>query len=276
MYAIGKTGLTVAGTVEELLDKVDVIVDGTPKGCGEENLQQYKRKGVKAILQGGETAACVECSFNAQNNYDEARGKSFVRVVSCNTTALSRVLGGLKRHVRRATVTLLRRAMDPGQKGRTILNSIEPSFQFPSHHGPDVRTILPDLEVFSVAFKVPTTLMHVHAVEIELRAQITTGEAVSLLDSTPRVRVLPGELPFESTAHIMELGKDLGSPRGDIMEAVVWEKGVKVVDGRLYLMIAVHQESIVVPENIDCIRALTTSIPADESIAKTNTTLGLP
>lgn len=266
----------VEGTVEDLLAKVDIVVDATPKPYGEKNIPLYQKHGVKAILQGGESADAVECSFNAQNNYDEAKGKNLVRVVSCNTTALSRVLGAISKEIElgHINVTLMRRAADPAQAGKVTLNAIQPTFQFPSHHGPDVNTILPDLDIFSVAWKVPTTLMHAHSIEAEINGA-TTEQILSILESAPRVHLIHGKSGVESTAHVMELAKDLGMHRGDFMAAAVWEGGVKVVDGRLYVMMAVHQESIIVPENIDCIRAMMELASKEESIAKTDKSLGL-
>lgn len=74
----------------------------------------------------------------------------------------------------------------------------------------------------------------------------------------------------------MEFAKDLGRSRGDFMEIAVWQDGVKVRDNTLYYYQAVHQESDVVPENIDCIRAMM-KLEADgmKSIQKTNSTLGI-
>ena len=49
------------------------------------------------IFQGGEKAEVAEVSFIAQSNYNDSWGKNAVRVVSCNTTGLSRVLGAIDR-----------------------------------------------------------------------------------------------------------------------------------------------------------------------------------
>jgi glyceraldehyde-3-phosphate dehydrogenase (NAD(P)) len=48
-----------------------------------------------------------------------------------------------------------------------------------------------------------------------------------------------------------------------------------VNDGRLYLIQAVHQEAIVIPENIDAIRASFGLCDGDSSIQKTNEALGI-
>ena len=51
--------------------------------------------------------------------------------------------------------------------------------------------------------------------------------------------------------------RDLDRPRGDMWEVAVWEDAL-ATDGReVYLTFQVHNEAIVVPENVDCIRALT-------------------
>lgn len=50
-------GIPVAGTLHDLLDRVDVIVDCTPKGIGARNLEHYREHGVKAIFQGARSTA---------------------------------------------------------------------------------------------------------------------------------------------------------------------------------------------------------------------------
>ena len=54
----------------------------------------------------------------------------------------------------------------------------------------------------------------------------------------------------------MEYAKDLGRPRGDLFEIAVWKESLNIVDNELYYMQAIHQESDVVPENVDAIRAM--------------------
>ena len=53
--AFEKTGLTVAGSVEDMLKNCDVVVDATPGGVGAANKAIYEKLGVKAIWQGGKT-----------------------------------------------------------------------------------------------------------------------------------------------------------------------------------------------------------------------------
>ena len=90
--AFEKAGLTVAGSVEDMCKAADVVVDATPGKVGATNKAMYERLGVKALWQGGEEHALAGFSFNSSCNYKDAIGRQFVRVVSCNTTGLCRII----------------------------------------------------------------------------------------------------------------------------------------------------------------------------------------
>ena len=87
-----EAGIEIAGTVEDMIQEADVVVDCTPGTIGPQNLEMYKKAGVKAIYQGGEDHELTGLSFNAISNYDDSYGKDYTRVVSCNTTGLTRTL----------------------------------------------------------------------------------------------------------------------------------------------------------------------------------------
>ena len=81
---------------------------------------------------------------------------------------------------------------------------------------------------------------------------------------------------LDSTAALMEYAKDLGRSRNDLYEIPVWKESINVVDNELFYMQAVHQESDVVPENVDAIRAmLEMESDNEKSIAKTNKAMGI-
>ena len=89
-------GIPIAGNLDDLLKKIDIIVDCTPKGIGAKNLELYIKAGVKAIYQGGEKHSLTGHSFVAQANYETALGLNATRVVSCNTTSTVRTLIALR------------------------------------------------------------------------------------------------------------------------------------------------------------------------------------
>ncbi len=285
IYTIGdneqdflKNDITPAGKMTDLLKKVDIIVDCSPKPYGKENKEKYYIPyKVKAIFQGGEKASVAQASFVATCNYGEALNKDFVRVVSCNTTGLARTINALDKEfgVKKARATLIRRGTDPGQTSKGPINAIVPSLELPSHHGPDVRTVLPHIDVFTTAVVVPTTIMHMHNLSVVLKNKATAKEVVEAFRKSPRIRLVRAAEKIHSTAHIAELARDLGFKRGDMMEICVWEEGVGIHDDEVFYMQAVHQESDVVPDNIDCIRAMMGFKDGEKSRQMTDKSLGL-
>ena len=140
-------GIRPSGKIEDLIKSCDIIVDCAPKKIGKENKEKYyipNKK--KAIFQGGEKPKIVEASFVAQCNYKDALNKDYVRVVSCNTTGLSRTLHAIDKEfgIVDVSATMIRRAADPADIGKGPINAIEPTMELPSHHGPDVQTVLKD------------------------------------------------------------------------------------------------------------------------------------
>ena len=256
--AMEEAGLEVSGTQEELVDEADLVVDATPGKIGKDMAAIYRSKGKKAIFQGGEKHALCGVSFNAYANYGDALGKDAVRVVSCNTTGLARTLHPLWEEglVSKVLATMVRRSADPGDSKKGPINAIEPSLDVPSHHGPDVQTVIPGLPISTVAVKVPTTIMHLHAVAVELKREITPEGALELWAPLRRIILIDGWKGMSSTAQVMEMARDMGRPFSDLWEIAVWRDGVHVQDGVLYYFQAVHQESDVIPENVDCIRAM--------------------
>ena len=274
----GDAGIDIAGELAALVEAADVIVDTTPSGVGAENRDLYERLDTPALFQGGESADVAEVSFNARANYDRAVDADYARVVSCNTTGLSRLIAPLREEygVERARVTLVRRGGDPGQTGRGPINDILPDpMTLPSHHGPDVRTIFPDLDIDTLGLKVPATLMHMHSVNVTLDAEPDAEEVRSLLRDESRLLLVPGDAGIDGAGKLKEFAMDAGRPRGDLWENCIWSDSIAVRGDDLYLFQAIHQESDVVPENVDAVRALTGSATREESVRLTDETLGV-
>jgi glyceraldehyde-3-phosphate dehydrogenase (NAD(P)) len=274
-----RVSLPVAGRIEDLLREVDVVVDAAPERVGSENLRLYDAAHVKSILQGGEKAEAAEVSFNALANFAEARGKRRVRVVSCNTTGLARAAAVLESNwgVDHWEATIIRRGADPPESKKGPINGIMPNFKLPSHHGPDVQTIYPNLRIATTAVVVPTTLMHVHVNHVHLaRAPASEKEMLDAFRQTPRFHIFAEWEHVDGTPQVMEFAKARGKGFPDMMENVLWENGLKLEGKDVYFFQAIHQESVVIPENIDAIRAMFDLAPDGRtSIALTDRSLGL-
>ncbi|MDY6776559.1 MAG: type II glyceraldehyde-3-phosphate dehydrogenase [Candidatus Nanohaloarchaea archaeon] len=271
-------GFEVEAVLEDVIEEVDLVVDATPSGVDEKNRENlYRPHDVKAIFQGGADPSIAPVQFNANANYDEARGEQFVQVVSCNTTSLCRTLHAVDEEfgVEQVTANLVRRGGDPKQDSRGPINSIIPVSEVPSHHGLDVQEVMPDLDITTLAVKVPTTLSHVHMVNVDLEEGVTEEEARRLFEDTERVTLESAGEGYSSTAKIIEKMRDLEKPRYDMHPAAVWEETITVQDGTLYWVHMVHQESIVVPDNIDAIRSMLEMAEKEESMEKTNDALGI-
>jgi len=276
-------GLDVCGRVRQLVAASDVVVDATPAGVGAQNRELYEDLDTPAVYQGGEDADVAPVSFNARANYDAAVGADAVRVVSCNTTGLSRVLAPLDERygIEKVRATLVRRGGDPSQTGRGPINDTLPDpVSIPSHHAPDVQTVFPDLAIDTMGMKVPSTLMHTHAVNVTLESMPSTDSVRDLLADEDRLLLVPERLGIDGAGKLKEYTRDAGRPRGDVWENCIWAESLTVeplADGRAdcYLFQAIHQEADVVPESVDAVRAITGVADRDVSVRRTNEALGI-
>ncbi len=272
-------GLEVVGTLDDLLDKVDIVVDCTPKKVGTKNKPMYETAGVKAVFQGGEEHGLAGVSFVAQVNYREAIGRQFVRVVSCNTTGLCRIVGALhqRRLVKKARATLFRRGTDPWESHvNGLINTAIPEGNVPSHQGPDAQTVMHDLDIVTMAASGPFNLSHLHSTMIETTQPLSKSDILDIYLETPRVALVSAKDGLEALNSLIELMRDLGRPRNDMWEVGLWQDIITTADNEVYMSYQVHNESIAIPENIDCIRAMT-ELDTDPmaSIDKTDRSLGI-
>jgi glyceraldehyde-3-phosphate dehydrogenase (NAD(P)) len=179
--------------------------------------------------------------------------------------------------VKRARAVLLRRATDPWESHTGgMINTVVPETTVPSHQGPDARTVIPDLDIITMAGAGPYNLSHIHFAMVETTRPVTVQGVRDALRAEPRVAFVRADDGLVALNSVIELMRDLGRPRGDMWEVAVWEDALAADDREVYLTFQVHNESIVIPETIDCIRALA-GVERDgaASIAKTDAALGI-
>ncbi|MCO5081348.1 MAG: type II glyceraldehyde-3-phosphate dehydrogenase [Rhizobiaceae bacterium] len=273
------SGIEVAGNLEEFLADADVVVDCTPKKVAAANIETYRGMSKKFILQGGEKHDATGHSFVAECSYQSALGRDATRVVSCNTTSIVRTLSALKRAglLRKARGTLLRRATDPWESHLGgIMNTMVPERDIPSHQGPDAKTVDPDLDVVTMAVKVPQTLSHLHYWNVELTRPTTKAEVLDAFRESSRIALVRIDRGLAALNAVKEWMLDIGRPHGDLYEVAVWEDMLKVEGNELYYAYMVDNQAIVIPETIDAIRALA-GVETDgrASMARTDAALGI-
>lgn len=243
------------------------------------NVEIYRQGGIKFIVQGGEKHEVTGHSFVAEASYATALNRDSTRVVSCNTTSIVRTLTVLKHAglLRRARGTLLRRATDPWESHLGgIMNTLVPEPEIPSHQGPDAQSVDPDLDVITMAVKVPETLAHLHYWSVQLTRPTSGEEVLDAFSASSRIALIRMDAGLSGLNTVKELMADLGRPHDNLYEVALWSDMLKVQGDELFYAYMVDNQAIVIPETIDAIRALTGTIShAEESIAKTNATLGI-
>ncbi len=272
-------GIPIVGTLDGLLSEIDVMVDCTPKGIGAKNLDHYREAGVKAIFQGGEKHSLTGHSFVAQANYASALGRDATRVVSCNTTSTVRTLTALRDAglLKKARGVLVRRATDPWESDHSgIMNTVVPEDTIPSHQGPDAQTVVQELDVVTIAAKAAHTQNHNHFWIVELTKAASRDEVLAAFQAAPRIAFIRMSEGIVALNNTVELMKDLGRPRGDMWEVGLWEDVLEANGNEVYYTYQVDNQAIVIPENIDAIRALAGTVKdAAESIRRTDEALGV-
>ncbi|MFH1835882.1 MAG: type II glyceraldehyde-3-phosphate dehydrogenase [Methanobacteriota archaeon] len=293
--ALGKDN--VGGSIENLIEISDVIIDCSGNKIGAKNKSEYylpynkeNKEKVGVIFQGGEKSD-IGLSFNTRTNYDECKKVSgtdnpYLRCVSCNTTTLARVNGAIVEagfEIDFLNVSLIRRALDPGMKGKIILDDLEVGLNLPSHHAPDLQTVM-EVEAYSRAYKAPVSLMHVHDLQITFKSKAPTKkELETIFMNDNRVALLE---TASNIAELKERARRLNKldarlfPGGDIILAVISSGSyITLREGKqAWVTLMCPQDSIVLPENIDAVRALTydrNPVERDETLGKTNSSISL-
>ncbi|MDD4083415.1 MAG: type II glyceraldehyde-3-phosphate dehydrogenase, partial [Sphaerochaetaceae bacterium] len=81
---------------------------------------------------------------------------------------------------------------------------------------------------------------------------------------------------FLGNASLFKYARDLGHKRGDMFEIAVWEESIVKSGKDIMFAINIPQEAVVIPENIDGIRAsMKMQKTSAEATALTNKYLGM-
>jgi glyceraldehyde-3-phosphate dehydrogenase (NAD(P)) len=110
---------------------------------------------------------------------------------------------------------------------------------------------------------------------VETTRPVSVEEVRDTLYDEPRVALIRSSDGLVALNTVAELMRDLDRPRGDMWEVAVWDDALATDDREIYLTYQVHNEAIVVPENIDAIRALAGRADAAASIEATDESLGI-
>lgn len=179
--------------------------------------------------------------------------------------------------LKKARGVLVRRATDPWESDHSgIMNTLVPEAHIPSHQAPDAQTVVPDLDVMTMAAKASHTQDHNHYWIVELARPARQEEILETFRSVPRIAFIRKGDGIVALNSALELMKDLGRPRGDMFEVAMWEDVFKVEGMEAFYTYLVDNQAIVIPETIDAIRALTETVQdGRESMRITDEALGV-
>lgn len=248
--------IPVSGTMEELVQKVDVVLDATSAGVGAKNKELYAKYNKKAIFQGGEKNSVADVFFHGYANYEKGVGKQFLKLTSCNTTGLIRSVDCLDREfgIEKVAITIIRRVADPGDYHRGLTNALQID-KAPSHQAVDLMTIMPHVDATGILVHTPVTHGHIITVVATPKKKVSKDQVLEAFKTHDRIRVVRIEDGFLGNASLFKYARDLGNPRGDMYEIGLWEESIVASGDDIMYAINIPQESVTIPETIDAIRA---------------------
>ena len=274
-----KYDIPVSGSFEDLVDKVDIMLDSAPGGIGAKNKELYLKKGVKAIFQGGEKNSVADVFFHGYANYEKGLNQSYLKLTSCNTTGLIRSVDALDRAygIEKVAITIVRRVADPGDYHRGLTNALQLE-KAPTHQAVDLMTIMPHVNATGILVHTPVT--HGHFITVLATAKdgkkITKEMALEVFQKHPRIRVVSLAEGFLGNASFFKYARDLGHTRGDMYEIGLWEDSIVESGNDIMYGIHIPQESVTIPETIDGIRAACgMQLTREEGTAMTNKYLNI-
>ncbi len=269
--------IPVSGTLEELVSEVDIMLDATNAGIGAINKKLYEKYNTKAIFQGGEKNDVADIFFHGYANYEKGLGANYLKLTSCNTTGLIRAVDAIDRQVgvSKTAITIIRRVADPGDYHRGLTNALEVA-PAPNHQALDLMTIMPHIDATGILVHTPVTHGHIITSVLTPKNKISKDELLEIFNAHPRIRVVSLEDGFKGNASLFKYARDLGNPRGDMYEIAVFKESIVNSGDDIMFAINIPQEAVVIPENIDGIRAaLRMQETREEATSATNKYLGM-
>lgn len=272
-----RLGIPVAGSFEDLLGQVDIVLDSTPGGIGARNKELYQKRGIKAIFQGGEKNEVADVFFHGYANYEKGLGQNFLKLTSCNTTGLIRAVDAIDREmgVEKVAITIIRRVADPADTHRGLVDVLQVE-KVPNHQAVDLMSIMPHVQATGLLVHTPVTHGHIISIVATPKQPMSKERLLEVFRAHPRIRVVRIADGFNSNTSLFKYARDLGNKRGDMYEIAVWEECIGPSGDDILFAINIPQEAVTIPETVDGIRAaMEMQVDRLEAVSLTNQYLGI-
>jgi len=265
----------IKGSIEDALDKCDLVFDGAPGGTGYKNKKQlYEPRKLMAIYQGGESVsgdeAVSDLLFNSRVNYMEAFGKKHVMQGSCNVTGMGKILQPLQEKYRSRLVRfdgiLVRRWADIEQTEKSVPDTIE--WTPNPHHGEDVKYFMgKDTPLFLQVVKVPTRQMHLHMMTIRFKDTAPDpSEILELFKDEYGVATL---WTAKGTKQIREAAESMKFSFKDTNMIHIHANMIESIGDTVKMVYSDDQTGIVIPENHILMQSMLFQKPYQEAFKHT-------
>jgi hypothetical protein len=134
------------------------------------------------------------------------------------------------------------------------LNTLVPEPEIPSHQGPDAQAVDPDLDVTTMAVKVPETLAHLHYWSVQMTRTASEDEVLDAFRRSSRIALIRIADGLVAINAVKELMADRGRPHDNLYEVALWADMLHVQGDEVFYAYMVDNQAIVIPETIDAIR----------------------
>src|SRR5690606_10731576 len=126
-----------------------------------------------------------------------------------------------------------------------------PEPEIPSHQRPDAQRVDPELDLVTMAVKVPETLAHLHYWPIQLTRPAEKEEVLEAFRSSSRIELIRMADGLTALNTVKEMMADLGRPHDNLYEVALWSDMLKVEGDELFYAYMVDNQAIVIPETVD-------------------------
>jgi glyceraldehyde-3-phosphate dehydrogenase (NAD(P)) len=266
--------LEFSGYIEEAIEQSDIVIDASKEGLGFENKKKYYVPMKKmAIFQGGEDRegkySVADIIHNSRVNYDKVVDKSYVIQGSCNVSGLGRIMQPLIENfgdrIIRYDVSLIRRWADL-EDSKDVKDSIE--WDKNPHHQDDVKSFIPNANLFVESYKVPSRMMHLHQMSIRFKDKAPSKNKI--LDTFANEFGICILNSAKGTADVRKKALEMGFVHGDTNMVHIHQEVIRTQDDVLKILYSDDQTGMVIPENHLLVQSMVFKKPRRKALEYTN------
>jgi glyceraldehyde-3-phosphate dehydrogenase (NAD(P)) len=165
-------GRPTCGDFGDALANADIVADCGPARSGVARLPAYLSAGVRAVFCGGERDLPAATLVHPALNLEAAVESRACQLVSCNTTALGRLVAAVNpAQIGQLEAVILKCGADADKAAKGITNGLVLPTR-PSHHSADLTKLVPGLDITSTEATVPMLSGHVIHVRLATRMPV--------------------------------------------------------------------------------------------------------